>query len=317
MLGRRIGGRVLVVVPILFVVSLLTFAVGKLTPGDPTAQAALSGDLTPHAKALLRAAYGLDRPIPEQYWHWIVSLFTAGGGLSIVQGTAVFRLLWQPFLNTLLLTLAAAVVSVGVGTAIGVLAGLNHNRFVDRVVMFVVQFGSNLSVYWFGLILVWFFALRLAILPASGMTDLRGDGGPADLLAHLVLPAVSAALISLVIFARFARAGVIEAVESDYVRTLRAQGLPRRSIVFRHIGRNIAPTIINTTGLEIGSLITGVVFVESVFAWPGLGTQLVAAIGGHDYPVIQGGVMLVTVCFVIVNLLSDVAQDLLDPRLRS
>ena len=315
-LALRIAGRVLLLVPVLFVISVLVFLLGKASPGDPI-KAALHGVLPPDAVADLQRAYGLDDGVVVQYLTWVSSLFTDGGGRSIINGSVVFDTLGTAFVNTLILTAAAVVVSVVFGVLIGTIAALNHNRFVDRAIMLLVQIGSNLSVYWFGLVLIWLFALEWKVLPATGMRDAGGDGGVGDLLHHLILPAFSAALISMLILARFARAGVIESLESDYVRTLRSQGLPRWRVLTKHVGRNVAPLIVTTTGLEIGTLLSGAVFVEFVFSWPGVGTDLMNAISAHDFPVIQGGVMLVTVVFVIVNLATDIVADLLDPRLRN
>ncbi len=315
-LALRISGRVLLLVPVLFVISILVFVLGKASPGDPV-KASLHGVLSPDAVADLQKAFGLDDPVVVQYLTWLSSLFTDGGGRSIINGSTVFDTLGTAFGNTLVLTAAAALVFVVFGVFIGTVAALNHNRFVDRAIMLLVQVGSNLSVYWFGLLLIWLFALEWKVLPATGMRDASGDGGAGDLFHHLILPAFSAALISMLILARFARAGVIESMESDYIRTLRSQGMPRRRILVKHVGRNVAPIIVTTTGLEVGTLLSGAVFVEFVFSWPGVGTDLMNAISAHDYPVIQGGVMLVTVVFVLVNLVTDVVGDLLDPRLRS
>jgi peptide/nickel transport system permease protein len=311
---RRIVLRVAALVPILFVISLLTFAIGKLTPGDPVQDALSSQGLSPQQIAIVRASYGLTLPLPDQYWHWITGLFTSGGGQSILLGQSVFSVLGPAFINTLILAAAALAFFLVVGTAIGVIAGLNHRRLVDRVLMLFVQLGSNLSVYWFGLVLIWLFALEWRILPAAGKTSVGGGFG--SLLAHLVLPGFSAAIISTLIIARLVRAGVIEAMSSDYVRTYRSQGLSQWQIVRRHVARNVAPIIIATTGLETGALLSGVVFVEAVYDWPGIGTQLANAIQGHDYPVIEGGVILVATTFVVVNLITDVIHDLLNPRLR-
>jgi peptide/nickel transport system permease protein len=311
---RRITLRIASLVPILFVISLLTFAIGKLTPGDPVRDALAAQGLTPQQIATVRAAYGLALPLPEQYGHWLASLFTSGGGQSILLGQSVFSVLAPAFVNTLILAAAALVFFLVVGVAIGVVAGLNHRRLVDRLLMLFVQLGSNLSVYWFGLVLIWLLALEWRILPATGKTS--AGGGTGSLLAHLVLPGFSAAIISTLIIARLVRAGVIEAMDSDYVRTYRSQGLAPLAIIRRHVARNVAPIIVATTGLETGALLSGVVFVEAVFDWPGIGTQLANAIQGHDYPVIQGGVILVATTFVVVNLVTDIVHDLLNPRLR-
>lgn len=311
---RRVLFRAASTIPILFVISLLTFLIGKLTPGDPIRDALQSQGISPQQIQKIREAYGLELPLPAQYWHWLSGLFTHEGGMSILQSQPVFQVLWPAFENTMILAAAAIIIFLVVGVAVGTIAGLNHNRFVDRLVMSFVQVGSNLSVYWFGLVLVWLFALEWRILPAAGMTSV--GGGFFDLIAHLVLPGFSAAIISTLIIARFVRVGVVETLSSDYVRTFRSQGLSSWQIFRRHVARNVAPIVLNTTGLEVGALLSGVVFVEFVFDWPGIGTQLSNAIEGHDYPVIQGGVILVATTFVVVNLITDIVQDLLNPRLR-
>lgn len=311
---KHISWRLVNVVPVLVVVSVLTFVLGHLTPGDPI-EAQFVRTHTAEQIEAIKLSYGLDLPLWRQYLNWVGDLFTAGGGNSIVQGREVFSILWPAFVNTLVLTIAGVVVCVVFGVLIGALAGLNHGRLLDRVSMLIVQVGSNLSVYWFGLVLIWIFALRLQWLPVSGMES-RGGGGFGDLLTHLVLPGFSAALIAMLVLARFTRLGIIQESNSDYVRTFESQGLPRRRIVGKHIGRNVLAPIVNITGLEIGTLITGVIFVESVFNWPGIGTQLLNAVYGKDYVLIQGGVVLVALCYLVVNLLTDVVVDLLNPRLR-
>ncbi|MGI5219738.1 ABC transporter permease [Nocardia sp. CA-290969] len=310
---RHIGLRVLNVLPILFLVSVLAFLLGALTPGDPVDQFALR--FTPQQLDELRATYGLDRPLWEQYFVWLKNLAADGGGLSLTLGTPVFDILVPPFLNTLILTAAGTVVCLVFGTLIGAVAGIWHGTWADRAVMLVAQIGSNLSVYWFGLVLISVFALQLGWLPVGGMQS-RGGGGFGDLLQHLVLPAISAALISMLVLARFVRIGIVRETGSDYVRTFRSQGLPQRKIYGKNVFRNILPSLVNITGLEIGTLITGVFFVEIVFNWPGIGTQLVNAVNGKDYPVIQGGIVLVALCYLLVNLVTDVIVDALDPRLR-
>ncbi|MFW0788666.1 ABC transporter permease [Gordonia sp. CPCC 205333] len=311
---KHIGWRVLNMFPLVFIVSVLTFLLGHLTPGDPiTAQ--FKRVMTPEQIEGVKHSYGLDLPLWRQYLNWVGDLFTDGGGISISQNQKVFDILWPNFVNTLILTVAGITICVVVGVGIGIIAGINHGNIVDRLSMLVVQVGSNLSIYWLGLVLVWVFALTLRWLPVSGMES-RNGGGPGDLLQHLILPGLAAALISMLVLARFVRIGIINESHADYVRTLESQGMPKHRILGKHIGRNILPTIVNIIGLEIGTLLTGVIFVESVFNWPGIGTQLLNAVYGKDYVLIQGGVVLVALCYLVVNLTTDVLVDLLNPRLR-
>ncbi|GAA3680938.1 ABC transporter permease [Arthrobacter ginkgonis] len=311
---KHVLWRLLNVVPVLFVVSVLTFAIGVLTPGDPI-QAQFARTHTPEQVEAIRESYGLNLPLWQQYFQWLASLVTAGGGNSIVHNAPVFDVLLPNFRNTLILTAAGVAICAVFGILIGLVAGTSHGRFLDRFAMFFVQVGSNLSVYWFGLVLILAFALQLKWLPVSGMES-RNGGGFGDLVEHLVLPGISAALISMLVLARFTRLGVIQESNSDYIRTFRSQGVPQWKLLGKHVGRNILPPVVNIIGLEIGTLITGVIFVESVFNWPGIGTQLVNAVNGKDFPLIQGGVVLVALCYLLVNLLTDVAVDALNPRIR-
>ncbi|MGK5683939.1 ABC transporter permease [Actinoplanes sp. URMC 104] len=312
---RRILWRLVNLVPLLIVISVLVFFIAKAGPADPIKDV-MSQKMSPEQIEQIRQAYGLDQPAWSQYLHWVGDMFTNGGGISLSVRSPVSGIVWPAFVNTLILGAATTVVTVVLGVLIGFVSGIRHGRLVDRAAMLLVQIGSNLPIYWFGLIVIWLTAVRYQWLPAGGMHDLRGDGGLGDLLLHLIAPAFAASLVSMLIIARFVRAAVVESAESDYIRTYRSQGFGRGAILGKHIGRNILPPIVNTTGLTVGSVITGVVFVETIFSWPGLGSVLLNAIAGSDYPVIQSGILLVATTFVIVNLVTDVVLDLLNPRLR-
>lgn len=312
---RRILWRLGGLVPLLFVISLLVFFIAQAGPADPV-QDVQSQRMSAEQIAQIRAAYGLDLPAWQQYLNWVKDMVTHGGGISLSVRSPVSGIVFPAFVNTLILIAGATVLTVVLGVAIGFVSGIRHGRLIDRIVMLFVQVGSNLPIYWFGLIIIWLTAVRLKWLPAGGMHDLRGDGGTGDLLAHLIAPAFAASLVSMLIIARFVRAAVIESEQSDYIRTYRSQGFGRAAILGKHIGRNILSPIVNITGLTIGSVLTGVVFVETIFSWPGIGSVLLNAIAGADYPVIQSGILVVATTFVLVNLVTDVVLDLLNPRLR-
>lgn len=314
-MARRILWRLVNVVPLLFVISLLVFFISQAGPADPV-RGALSQKMSPAQIEQIRQAYGLDRPAWAQYLSWLKDMVAHGGGVSLSLRSPVSGIVFPAFRNTLLLVAGATLLTVVLGVAIGFVAGIRHGRLADRVTMLFVQIGSNLPIYWLGLIIIYLTAVQRRWLPAGGMHDLRGDGGFGDLLLHLVAPAFAASLVSTLIIARFVRAAVIESERSDYVRTYRSQGFGRAAILGKHVGRNVLPPIVNITGLTVGSVITGVVFVETIFSWPGIGSVLLNAIAASDYPVIQSGVLLVAVTFVLVNLATDVALDLLNPRLR-
>jgi peptide/nickel transport system permease protein len=313
---RSVLVRVAQAVPMFLAISVLVFVSSHLAPGDPITNA-LTGQMPQASIDAIRHAYGLDRPLFEQYFVWLSNLLSGHWGDSIVYKVSVVSILWPAFLNTALLMVAGVLICVGFGVTLGVFAGLHQGRRRDTVSMLVIQIGHNLPVFWLGLLLMWIFAVKLHWLPSSGMSDMRGDGGFIDLLRHLVLPSFSAALISMLILARLVRASTVDVMKADYIRTYRSLGIPRAQILRRHLGRNLLSPIINITGLQIGYLLSGVILVENVFAWPGIGTQLYQAAAGRDYPMAQAGVMLVAASFIAINLLTDVVLDLLNPRLRA
>ncbi|WP_454726847.1 MULTISPECIES: ABC transporter permease [Cupriavidus] len=313
---RAIVYRFLQAIPIFLVVSVLVFLIAHAGDGDPITNA-LASTLPQESIDAIRKEYGLDKPVLVQYALWLEHLMAGDWGTSLVLRTPVFEVLARSFGNTLLLAAAAVAVCLAGGVAVGVLSGLKRGSWLDGAAMLVIQVGHNFPVFWSGLLLIWVFGVRLQWFPVSGMYDMRGDQDWLDLLHHLVLPAIAAAVISMLILAQLVRAQVIEIMGSDYLRTFRAQGLPRGRLLRRHLGRNLLSPVINVTGLQVGYLLSGVIFVENVFNWPGIGTQLYNAAAGKDYPMIQAGVMLVTGCFIVVNLATDVALDLLNPRLRN
>lgn len=312
---RTVGLRLLQAVPLLFLISLLVFLIAKLAPGDPISNA-LAGQLSNDAIEQIRRIYGLDKPAAVQYLLWLKNLLSGDWGISLTMRTPVIEVLSSAFANTAILTLAAVLLCLIPGVLIGVVCGLWQGTRRDRLVMFVVQLAHNIPVFWLAVFFIWFFAVKLRWFPVSGMYDMRGDHGFADLLHHLFLPALSTALISMLILARQIRNSVIAIMDADYIRTYRALGYSRTVLLWRHLGRNLLAPIVSITGLQIGYLLSGVIFIEKIFAWPGIGTQLYNAAAGQDYPTIQTGVMLVAVCFLGVNLLSDLLQDWLDPRHR-
>lgn len=300
-------------VPLLFLISLLVFLIAKLVPGDPIANA-LAGQLSSEAIEQIRHVYGLDKPAAVQYLLWLKNLFSGDWGTSLTLRAPVIEVLSSAFANTAILTGAAVLLCLIPGVVVGVTCGLWQGTRRDRLVMLLVQLGHNIPIFWLAVFFIWLFAVKLRWFPVSGMYDMRGDRGLGDLLHHLFLPALSTALISMLILARQVRHSVIDIMNADYIRTYRALGYPTTLLLWRHLGRNLLAPIVSITGLQIGYLLSGVIFIEKIFAWPGIGTQLYNAAAGQDYPTIQTGVMLIAVCFLAVNLLSDILQDWLDPR---
>jgi len=307
--------RLVRVIFVLVGVSLLVFAVTRLTPGDP-ARVMLGPRATEEQIAQLRTAYGLDQPLQVQYVTWLGHIARGDLGDSIQLHRPVLAEVAERFRGTLVLALAAMLIAFTLGIGIGVTAAARANTLLDRGLMSLALLGISLPPFWVGLILIIVFTLFLRWLPATGMVSATGAGGLADVLVHLVLPSVSLAVVPLAVIARLTRANMLEVLGQLYVRTARAKGLPSRTVVMRHVFRNTLVGTITLLGLQAGWLLAGTVYIETVFAWPGLGAMLVNAILQRDYPLVQGGVLLVSAIYVLINLTTDSLYMYLDPRLR-
>ena len=314
-MSRFLGHRLLGVLPVMFGVSVVIFILMHLAPGD-VATVLLGPQATEAAKTELRHALGLDLPLPLQYGKWLLRTATGDLGISIATQLNVAALVLPRFLNTLLLTVASLFVAVVIGYSIGLLAALRAQSVFDRATMTVTMLAGSAPPFWLGLILVLLFAIRLHWLPVSGMVDMAGDGGALDLLRHLILPAATTALGPAAIITRMVRSSVREALDRPHVRVARAKGLSRGTLMRRHVILNALPPIITITGLQLGYLLGGALLTEVVFAWPGLGALLYDSITARDIPVVQATTLLIALSFVLVNILVDVVNVLLDPRLR-
>ncbi len=313
---RYVARRLLAAAGVLVGASFLVFLGMRLVPGDP-ATAILGSRATPEALAALREDLGLNRPFYIQYLIWLAKMVRGDFGTSIALTVPVADVLAAKFGNTVILTLGALAIAVPIGTLIGVISGYWQLSLFDRAGQVVALFGASIPQFWLALVLVAVFALNLRWFPVSGMYDMRGDGGRADLLRHLVLPAVATSTIPMAVIARLVRASIIEIMHQDYVRTARAKGLSERKVVFSHALRIALPQFINITALQVGFLLSGALFTEVIFSWPGVGQALYNAVVARDVPMVQGAVFITTLVFVLANLAADVAQVALDPKARA
>jgi peptide/nickel transport system permease protein len=311
---RYLLQRLALVVFVLLGVTLLVFLVTRLTPGDP-ARVLLGPRATDEQVARLRTSYGLDEPLYVQYVAWLGHIVRGDLGDSIQLHRPVVNEVAERFRGTLLLAVSAMLVAFSLGLLCGVVGALRARTLVDRVLTSIFLIGIRLPPFWVGLSLIILFTLELRWLPATGMLSATG-GGPFDLLSHLVLPTIALAVVPLAVIARLTRANVLEVLGQLYVRTAHAKGLPPRNVVLRHVLSNTLVGIVTILGLEAGWLLAGTVYIETVFAWPGLGSMLVNAILQRDYPLVQGGVLLVAGVYVVINLATDTLYLYLDPRLR-
>ncbi|HXU88989.1 MAG TPA: ABC transporter permease [Methylomirabilota bacterium] len=312
---RYLARRLLMAVPVLLGVSIVVFMVLHLSPGDP-AEIMLGPAATKEDLARLRADLGLEEPLPVQYARWIGHVARGDLGRSLWMRRPVLPDVLDRFRATLLLTGTALVISTAGGVSLGVLAAARPHSWLDRLSGVTALFGASMPVFWLGIVLMVIFSLHLGWLPASGMWAPHGGGGAMDLLAHLVLPALTLAAASVTIIARLTRSTLLEVLGQDYIRTARAKGLIERRVVTRHGLRNALIPIVTVVGVQAGYLLGGAVLTETVFAWPGVGTLMVQGILARDFPLVQGCVLVIALSFVVINLAVDLLYAWIDPRIR-
>jgi peptide/nickel transport system permease protein len=297
---RRLAQAILVVVG----VSLVVFFVIRLS-GDPT-YLLLSADATEADRARFAREQGFDRPLWEQYATFVSRAVQGDLGRSLRYRQPALPLVLERLPATLELALAALAISLIVAIPAGVISAVRRDTAADNLTMLGALFGQSMPVFWLGIMLILVFAVRLELLPTSG----RGG------IEHLILPALTLGLYSTARVTRLVRAGMLDVIAQDYIRTAWAKGLPDRWVIFKHALRNTLIPVITIVGLELGTLLGGAVITETIFAWPGLGRLAVTAIFQRDYPLVQAAVLVTALVFVVSNLLVDLVYGWLDPRIR-
>jgi peptide/nickel transport system permease protein len=325
-MGSFILRRLLGAIPLLLGIATLVFFVVALAPGDPTA-AYLNPNIPAEVVEQLRRNFGLDQPIYVRYWKWMASFFTGNFGYSLAQSRPVFDILMEALPNTLLLAGVSLVMVFLVGIIIGVLQAVKQYSFVDGFLSVVSLFFYSMPSFWLALMLMLIFALKVRdwgfpfALPATGVTSVDYDFMTAgeqlrDRLSHLVLPAATLTLALAAGIARYTRGQMLEVIRQDFVRTARAKGLPERTVIMKHALRNSLIPVVTLLGLYLPFLFSGAVFVEHIFAWPGMGRVIVDAIFQRDYPLVMATSFLFAVMVVLGNLMADVLYAVVDPRIR-
>jgi peptide/nickel transport system permease protein len=298
---------------VLFGVLIVVFALVQLVPGDPV-RIALGTRYTPEAYDALRAASGLDRPLLQQFFGYVGSALTGNLGVSFRNGDPVAGILLDRLPATASLAAFGIVVALLIALPAGVYSALREGRIGDVIVRITSQFGVSIPDFWMGILLIALFSSTLGWLPTSGYRPLLED--PGGWLRHLVLPGLTVGLVAAAILTRYVRSAVLEVAAMGYVRTARSKGLSPKVVTFRHTVRNALVPILTITGIQLATILGGVIVVEVVFAWPGLGRLVFNSVAARDYPVIQGAVLLIAVLFLAVNLVVDMLYAVVDPRIR-
>ena len=308
--------RILAAVPVLLGITLIVFVILSLIPGDP-AMAILGSYATPENVARLNQQLGLDQPIFHRYFIWLSNLLQGDFGRSFALNRPVIDEILDRLNATLILSGTAFIICSFVGIAAGVISATRQYGWADKIITFSVLIGISVPSFFLGMMMILYFAVRLRWFPASGMYALYGGGDLADLLSHLIMPALALAAVATGVIARLSRAAMLEVLRLDFIRTARAKGAPERRVILRHALRHSIVSILPILGLQAGFVLSGAVYIEIVFQWPGVGRMLVDAILARDIILVQGGVLFVACCYVIFNILVDATQLWLDPRIKS
>ncbi len=306
--------RLVSAIPVVLGISIIVFLIISLIPGDP-ATAILGSFATPDNVAKLNKDLGLDKSLFERYFIWLGNLIQGDFGRSYSLNRPVLDEILERFNATLILSGTAFILCSFFGIIIGTISAARQYTVTDKIITLFVLIGISIPSFFLGMMMILFFAVNLKLLPVSGMYKVWGGGDLPDLINHLIMPSIALALVATGVIARIARNAVLEILRQDFIRTARAKGVGEKKILIKHVLRIAIVTILPVLGLQAGFVLSGSVFIEMVFQWPGVGRMLVDAILKRDILLVQGGVLFVAICYVFFNILVDLLQRYLDPRI--
>ena len=308
---KTILKRVFQSIPTLFIVVTLTFILTRMIPGNP-ARTVLGPQASPDAIAELEIEMGLNKSKAEQYIDYVVDILHGDFGYSYIDKRPVTDLIAERIPSTLAIAIPSLVVALILGVAAGVYSALHQYSVLDYVFMVLALVGVSMPIFWLGMMLVMQFSVNLGWLPALGMGSM--ENGIGDVVSHMVLPCFCLATIPMATFARISRSSMLEVINRESIKSLRARGIKESSVIWKHALKNALPPIVTVLGLQIAQAFTGAILTESIFSWPGMGTMIVNAINNRDYQLIQGTVLFIAVIFVLVNLIVDLIYMVINPR---
>ena len=308
--------RLISAIPVLFGISIIVFFIMAMIPGDP-ATAILGSYATPENVEKLNRDLGLDKPMVQRYFIWLGNMLQGDFGRSFSLNRAVLDEVLDRFGATLVLAGTSFVLCSLLGIAAGVVSAARQYGLADKAITFAVLLGISIPSFFLGMMMILIFAVKLRWFPVSGMWPIYGARDLPALVSHLTLPALALAVVATGVIARLSRSAMLEVLRQDFIRTARAKGVHERSVIWRHALRAAMVSIIPVLGVQAGFVLSGAVYIEMVFQWPGVGRMLVDAILKRDILLVQGGVVFVAACYVLFNIAVDVAQSLLDPRIKT
>ena len=308
---KVILNRIAQLIPILLIVVLVTFGITRVIPGNPAA-VILGPQASVEEVARLEIELGLDKSILEQFVMYIKGLLQGDLGMSYSYGQPVSELIAESFPNTILLTITSIILSLLIGIPAGIISATKQYSKLDYALMVISLVGVSMPIFWLGLMLVLVFSVNLGWLPSLGMGSL--DYGLWDFISHLILPTISLATIPAATFARITRSSMLETIQQDYIKALRAKGLKESKIIWKHALKNALPPIVTVIGLQISSLLSGAILTETIFSWPGMGKLIVDSISNRDYAVVQGTVLFIALIYILINLVVDIIYMYINPK---
>lgn len=331
---RFVLSRLMMVIPTFFGITILAFMLIRLVPGDPIELLAGERGIDPARHAAIKAAYGFDKPLIDQYFIYISNVLQGDLGQSISTKQSVFSEFLTLFPATLELALIAMLFASIIGLPVGIIAALRRGKFMDHSVMGLALTGYSMPIFWWGLLMILLFSVTLGWTPVSGRIAVQyffepvtgfmlidsllsgQDGAFISALRHLILPMIVLGTIPLAVIARMTRSSMLEVLGEDYIRTAKAKGLPPWRVIIIHALRNALIPVITVIGLQVGLLMAGAILTETIFSWPGVGKWMIESIQRRDYPVLQGGLLLIATLIIVVNLIVDLLYGLINPRIR-
>jgi len=306
--------RIIQMIPVLLLVSIFSLMIIHFAPGDPI-NMYIRPDMTEEEIQIIRENLGLDGSIMDQYIAWIKNVCKGNLGYSVINHQPVAKQILQKLPSTLLLMGTSFVLSILVAIPLGLVSGMKKNKLVDQIISVFSYIGISIPSFWFGLMLMVVFALKLHWFPVNGMRTIGVDSA-LDVVWHLVLPTIVLSIDNIAVFTRYIRSNTITQLEEEYVITAKAKGVSKNKIMTGHVLKNCLLPIITIAGMNLASLVTGSFIIESVFGWPGMGTLGMSAINSRDYPVIMGFTMLSCLILIVGNLIADLLYSVADPRIK-
>lgn len=312
---EKIIKRLLNMIPMLFFITIISFILMHLAPGDPL-QAYISPDMNVEDIERIRESLGLNDPIIVQYFKWLFNTIQGNLGYSMVNSKPVLNLILERLGPTILLSGSALIISIMISIPVGLISGYKKNSIIDKVLNVVSYIGISIPSFWFAMMLIYVFSIKLNIFPSVGMRTIGVDT-TLDLINHLILPVTVLSFYNLSVYIRYIRSSTIEQLKQDYVTTQYAYGASTKDILFKHVLKNTLLPVITIFGMSLPSIFTGAFITETIFGWPGMGQLGVNAIFGYDYPVVMGITLFSSAMLIIGNLIADILYAMVDPRIKS